>query len=51
MFIQKSKVGAIICDIYLDSGDCQEFFLLIVPADEDLVSLNFGHGMMHSLTY
>ena len=27
---------------HLDSGDCQEFFLLIVPADEDLVSLNFG---------
>ena len=34
-------VGAISRN-HLDSGDCQEFFLLIVPADEDLVSLNFG---------
>ena len=34
-------VGAISRD-HLDSGDCQDFFLLIVPADEDLVSRNFG---------
>ena len=33
--------GAISRD-HLDSGDCQDFFLLIVPADEDLVSRNFG---------